>query len=223
LEIIKAYDSLADEESRAIFSSVINYKLSGRMKYLLEAYSTTDEIYSLMPTDKIRRIIDAGAYNGDTAREAKSYFPHLKKVVAIEPDKKNFKKLEKNFGDAANVYLHNCAVSNECGEILFAQNGGRNSYISKNGEKTATVSLDSLDFAPPTFINFDVEGQELQAIEGAKNIIKEHKPKMLISAYHKTDDYTQIVKKVLEIRDDYKVYMRHYKYLPAWDTAFYFV
>ena len=38
-KIVKAYECLADEKSKAIFSSVVNYKLTGRMKYLLECYS----------------------------------------------------------------------------------------------------------------------------------------------------------------------------------------
>ena len=46
---------------------------------------------------------------------------------------------------------------------------------------------------------------------------------MLISAYHKRDDYFAIPLKVYEINPEYKIYMRHYPYVPAWDTSFYFV
>ena len=42
---------------------------------------------------RIKVMVDAGAYNGDTAREAIQHFCGLKKIYAIEPDKKNFKKL----------------------------------------------------------------------------------------------------------------------------------
>ena len=69
----------------------------------------------------------------------------------------------------------------------------------------------------------DVEGEELSAIRGAEDTIFKSKPKMLISAYHRTDDFLKIPNAVLNIRDDYKIYLRHYPYLPAWDTNFYFV
>ncbi len=223
-ELEQVYNLLADEQSKTCFENCVRYRISGKPEYLYECETPISEAYeNILKLTSSEVFYDLGAYTGDTLTQFLEHTGGAKEIHAFEPDRKNFKKLEKNFGDTADVYLHNCAVSNECGEISFAQNGGRNSYIDKNGEKTPSVSLDLLDITPPTFINFDVEGQELEAIEGAKNIIKVHKPKMLISAYHKTDDYTEIVKKVLSIRDDYKVYMRHYKYLPAWDTAFYFV
>ena len=58
---------------------------------------------------------------------------------------------------------------------------------------------------------------------GGENTIKRDKPKMLISAYHKSDDYFAIPLKVYEFNPEYKIYMRHYPYVPAWDTSFYFV
>jgi hypothetical protein len=69
----------------------------------------------------------------------------------------------------------------------------------------------------------DIEGEELSAIKGAENTIKAYKPKMLISCYHKSEDLLEIPKAVLSIRNDYKVYMRHFPSVPAWDTVFYFV
>ena len=69
----------------------------------------------------------------------------------------------------------------------------------------------------------DVEGEEIAAINGGKETILKNKPKMLISAYHRTDHFITIPKAVFEIRDDYKIYIRHFKYLPAWDTNFYFI
>ena len=96
--------------------------------------------------------------------------------------------------------------------------------MSDKGDKIQSASLDDvLNGERATYIKFDVEGMEESAILGAKETIKKYKPKMLVSAYHKTDDYFRLPLLVNEIRSDYKVYMRHYKYLPAWDTQFYFV
>ena len=69
----------------------------------------------------------------------------------------------------------------------------------------------------------DVEGAENLAIEGAKETILKYKPKMCIAAYHRAYDLLELPEKVLSIRDDYKVYLRHFPYLPAWDTNYYFI
>ena len=46
---------------------------------------------------------------------------------------------------------------------------------------------------------------------------------MKIACYHRSEDVFAIVQKVLEIRDDYKIYMRHTRCIPGWDTDFYFI
>ena len=69
----------------------------------------------------------------------------------------------------------------------------------------------------------DLEGGEMAAIVGAKETILAHKPKLQIACYHRTEDYFALPLKVAEIRDDYRLYMRHFKGLPAWDTNFYFI
>ena len=75
------------------------------MKYLVAASCEREDIYSLLPCEKIRTMIDAGAYNGDTAREAKGYFPYLERIYAVEPDTKNFKKLLK-YSEAESEKTH---------------------------------------------------------------------------------------------------------------------
>ena len=73
------------------------------------------------------------------------------------------------------------------------------------------------------FIKFDVEGAEKEAIEGAERIIREKAPALCISAYHRTEDLFAIPLQVKALQPDYKVYLRHSPYVPAWDTQFYFI
>ena len=65
--------------------------------------------------------------------------------------------------------------------------------------------------------------KEANAIKGAKDTILRHKPKMIISCYHRSEDLIEIPKRVTGIRGDYEIYMRHFPSLPAWDTCFYFI
>lgn len=221
----KVYSLLADDLSRKVFENTCRYRISGKIDYLLDCETEPKEAFeSIIKLKNNEVYCDLGAYNGDTIDEFLSFTDGFEKIYAFEPDKKNFKKLNKKYGETESVFLFNSAVSDSSGEINFSLNGGRNSTESVTGESISALSLDdALKGEKATYIKFDVEGMEEKAIFGAEKTILNYKPKMLISAYHKTDDYFKIPLAVNSIRDDYKIYMRHYKYIPAWDTQFYFV
>lgn len=223
--IVDAYNRLADDESRAIFSSVINYKLSGRMKYLLECYSTRDEIYSLMSTEKIQRVVDAGAYNGDTAREMKAYFPSLEDVYAIEPDKKNYKKLLK-YSEAEtdiNVIPINAGAWSESVGSLILSSGNRNSTVvatasfEHTADEVLLETVDNLAKGKIDYIKYDVEGAESEAITGSDNTIRRCEPTLLISLYHRSRDIFEIINRIKKDYPFYKLYLRRLRCLPAWE------
>ena len=167
--------------------------------------------------------MDLGAYNGDTALEFSSVFPDYSKIIAVEPDKKTFKKLLLNTEGLRDIYRHNLCVSDFSGRGFFLMNGGRNSLVG-DGEETDFVTVDDLvGNQNITLIKMDVEGEEAKAIKGAKETILKNKPRLIISAYHRTEDFLQLPKEVLGIREDYKIYMRHFPSIPAWDTVYYFI
>lgn len=214
------YSNLADDISKTTFENILNYKLSGKINYLLDCEVPINETDFLKFENE--NFLDLGAYNGDTVLKFLKDCPDFKEITAVEPDKKTFKKLQKNTENIERLTLINACISNKCGKALFAMKGGRNSSIKDEGIEINAISVDSLQ-KPFSYIKMDVEGEELNAIKGAENTIKLYKPKMLISAYHKTEDLIKIPKSVLKINPEYKMYMRHFSYLPAWDTNFYFI
>ncbi len=222
-EFDKIYSLLADEQSRLTFENIIKYKISGKIDYLFDCESSFDEPYqSILLQSGGERILDLGAYNGDTALEFAERFPNYEKIIAVEPDRKTFKKLTANT-KALKIQCENICISDFTGTGQFAMNGGRNSAVGE-GDKTEFSTVDSLlKGERVTHIKMDVEGEERRAISGARETILKHRPKMIISAYHRTEDFLTIPKAVLKIRDDYKIYMRHFPSLPAWDTVYYFV
>ena len=131
-KILCALNALADDKSRNNFSAILNYKLSGKIEYLRRAIDTKDDMYRILNNHSIRNIIDAGAYNGDTLKEAKLYFGNLKSAVAIEPDARNFKRLTK-YCEAENDFaiktVNGAAWDTDgCGD--FSNSGNRNSSIN---------------------------------------------------------------------------------------------
>ncbi len=221
-ELEWVYGRLADDLSRKTFENLIYYKLSGKIDYLLQCEADLNEPYNSFLHLKNDSFLDLGAYNGDTALEFAERCPNYKEIWAVEPDKKTFKKLLKNTEMLQNFKPFNACISNDCKTVGFKMLGGRNSVLGEGKEEIEAISVDSLSISP-SYIKMDIEGEEINGIIGARSTILKYKPKMLISAYHRTDDLISIPKAVFNIRDDYKLYIRHFSYLPAWDTNFYFV
>ncbi len=56
----------------------------------------------------------------------------------------------------------------------------------------------------------DIEGSEMEALKGAVFNIREYKPVLAISIYHKADDFWKIPLFIKELNKKYKFYIRHY-------------
>ncbi len=66
----------------------------------------------------------------------------------------------------------------------------------------------------------DIEGAELEALKGSERIIREQKPKLAISIYHKAEDFVDIPAWLLALAPEYKLYYRHYS-LYKYETILY--
>ncbi len=223
-DIVRAYGLFADEDSRNAYANIINYKLFGKMRYLTDAFSTKDELYSEISSACIETFVDAGAYNGDTAKEAIEYFPDLREIIAIEPDPKNFKKLEKfsKTVSAPIVKAVNAAVWSSDGAGEFSSSGNRNSSISSTTSyqhkdtDVSLISVDSLGLSPD-YIKYDVEGAELEALIGSHGTIEDARPTLLVSLYHRSRDIFEIPNYLGEKYPFYRMVLRRLKCLPAWE------
>ncbi|MBQ9069861.1 MAG: FkbM family methyltransferase [Clostridia bacterium] len=225
--IIKAYESLADEDSKNAFAAIINYKLFGDAEYLLNCYSDTSEIYKLIGSD-IRCAVDAGAYNGDTVREMLSYFSKLEKVYAIEPDKRNYKKLSRYVEEnllSEKVLSYNAAVWSEDSSGEFKGSGNRNSSVASTAsyevraEEIPLVKIDSAVNEKVDYIKYDVEGAEMEALIGSFGTIEKYRPTLLISAYHRSEDIFSLINYMREKHPYYSLYIRRTMCFPAWEIA----
>lgn len=224
-ELERVYSLLADELSRKTFENTVKYKISGKINYLLACETCKDEPYkSFLKFSDNETFLDLGAYNGDTVSDFMKRVSDFRKIIAVEPDKKSFKRLLGNFGGNGKIRCENLGISSFCGLSGFGMRGGRNSSATVGCDEIVFSTADSLAFDDkPSFIKMDIEGEEVNATVGAKRIISEYRPKMQIACYHRTEDLFAVPKAVLEIRDDYKIYMRHFPSLPAWDINYYFV
>ncbi len=223
-ELCAAMNLLCDSESKRLFSEIVNYKISGDIRYLGTTVAT-DEMYSFLTQKSVRIAIDAGAYNGDTAREMKQYFGNLKKIYAIEPDIRNFKKLLKYSEAETNIEVVpiNAAVAEGDGVTAFSVSGNRNSSISStpsfehaDGE-IKTVALNAVTDEKVDYIKYDVEGAEYAALLGSLEIIKRDRPMLLVSLYHKSSDLYRLPLFLSNELSGYRFYLCRLKCIPAWE------
>lgn len=222
-ELTAVYNFLADETSKKVFSETVLFKLDGNIEHLYSCETEPDEAFqNILKLKKGSSFLDLGAYNGDTVLEFIERVGTFSHITAVEPDKKSFAKLM-NRTQNFDIERINAAVSEHLGTIPFSFKKSRGSGFGGEDE-ISSVTIDFLCQEKSfDYIKFDVEGKELDAILGGENAIKKDKPKMLISAYHKSEDYFTIPLAIKRINPDYKIYMRHYPSVPAWDTNFYFV
>lgn len=235
-ELRRVYDMLADEQSRLVFRECVAYRLDGDISHLFACESDPNEAWSdiLQPSDK-ERLVDLGAFNGDTVAEFLAHTDgRYEHIYAVEPGKKSFARLHTRLGGMDRVDLFNLAAAERTGEIVFNTHGGRNhAAVSPSGsnqlsrtriERLPCDSVDNLlGGETATIIKLDVEGGESAAIEGARRTIERCRPKIQTACYHRVEDYFALPLQVAAIRNDYRLYMRRFRGVPAWDVNFYFI
>ena len=224
-DIEKAYSLLCDEKSKQVFKSIIRFQITGNLNYCFDCETDKDEAFKILKLDENESFLDLGAYRGDTVKEFLHYTKSYEKIVAVEPDKKTFRKLESYCENLKNCTALNNAVWNESTELFFDGNKGRGSSANAKGESVFSVTVDDLreKYGKFTYLNIDVEGSEKEMLEGSKITLQQDKPKICMAVYHRSEDIFALVNKINKINGDYKIYLRHFEYLPAWDTNFYFI
>lgn len=228
------YKMLADEQSKKVFENVIRYKLSGDLKYLKAVETPSDEKYDLLGIGIEETYVDLGAYDGDTLVEfLNETSMQFKKLYAMEPDGKSYRKLKRRLYMISPTLLecYNCGAWSENTTAVFSLRKGRGSRaVSDDGnprhsERIHEVKMMTVDTmlggSEATYIKFDVEGNEGEALRGASETIAAFKPKLNIALYHRSEDMFELPALAAKLNKKYKFYMRHHPYIPDWDTNLY--
>ncbi len=220
-ELRQARELFSDDESKALFDSVIRYRLSGDIRFLSEPVTDPDRVFStLLHPESYRLAADLGAYTGDTALFLLKRAPKLEALLALEPDSRNFGKLCLNTAPTKKVEAHLVAAWNRPDVLPFSQGGGRGIRHSE-GKKAVQVRALPLDFLldgrRPDFIKFDVEGAEREALEGCAGSISAHSPELQVALYHRSEDLFSLPLLLHRLNPSYSFYLRRFPCIPAWD------
>ncbi len=228
-ELDAACALLADERSREVLQGVVEFRRTGRLDILKATEDDREAVMrELLHLDDYRIALDVGAYDGDTARELIALCPRIERIFALEPDRRSFRKLCAYAEGEPRVMPVNAAAWSEQTTLVFDDSGNRNAGVDADGTarrtvEVAAVALDDLiaEGERVDYIKYDVEGSERQALEGSARIIREQKPDLLVSLYHRTEDLHELILQVHRLCPDYRLYVRRYPYVPAWDLNLY--
>jgi FkbM family methyltransferase len=196
------------------------------MKYLPPVFDRTQYFpKGMFEFSRHESYFDCGAFTGDTiAGFLDAVGGSYRHIWAAEPDRSNCEQLAKYVDEAklADVDIINKGIYAYAGKLPFRENGTMLSRISEDAENY--IEVDTIDHitggAPVTYIKMDVEGAELQALKGAEQTIRDHRPVLGISIYHKRRDLIDIPRYIKEIVPEYRFRFRVHKKL-AIDTVLY--
>ena len=227
-ELDAARELLSDEESVSLFDDAVNFRLSGRLEFLLRTEETADSLKSLFAGRHISSIIDGGAFKGDSAAIfAEALSPDV--IYAVEADPKTFVKLSAyaESEKRCKVIPINAALSDKDGEVEYSSSGSRGAGEEGRNRRAKThtakcISLDSY-FADAgiDLIKLDIEGAEAEAISGGTELIKRCDPDMAVSLYHRTDDIFSLIFTVHALLPHHKLFLRRVRCIPMWDITLY--
>lgn len=226
--IRKMLPVLADEESRRVWKVVMECRKQGK-PIPEDCYSERNQ-YFVQDIVRLRDdevFVDCGAYNGDTLQHlcnfAKKQGVSIKKMVAFEPDQENISQLRRNFKNDERICIIPKGVSDGEKMLRFLPDNTRGAFFnlddsaddaSTNERDFIKLPVTALDMqkecADATFIKMDIEGFEMAALRGAREIIRRNHPKLAICIYHSLEDMVEIIEYIHENFPEYDIYVRHH-------------
>lgn len=214
------YDNLSDNRSKLILETYINACISGDDS-IIASLCTEDQYFNDLTKDAaIHCFVDCGAYNGDTAETVEQVYQEtIERIVCFEPDIHNVdeikRKIEKNQLSGKKITIIQKGSWSEQNKLYFSSTGSSSS-ICEDGEYT--IEVDSVDHVmqtlsmPVDYIKMDVEGSELETLQGSIKTIQTDHPICAICVYHKVDDIPVLFHELKRIVSDYpyRFYLRYH-------------
>ncbi len=223
-ELMTVYQLLETDESKEYFASVIVSRIKGEevskinrkdMAYFgMEQFGTgnAEEIF-----------VDCGAFEGDTVEQyvdvKKAVF---KEIYAFEPDQRNWEAMQKRIGvltqkwnlAQSRIHLLKGAAGKQDGSMRLFGNIDQEAVKVREDGEGETVPVYALDSVLKDknigFIKADIEGCEMDMIEGAAGCIRRCRPLLAICIYHQSSDLYKIPAAIKELNSDYKMEIVHY-------------
>src|SRR5262249_39168973 len=169
------------------------------------------DLFSLQPDEVF---VDCGTFDGDTIEEFIARAGVFERIYGFEPDPFNWSALKARVSRlpaAERILLFNKAVGMSTGVALMNACGTIGSSVGNGTVPVEVVALDEvLDAPAPTFLKFDIEGAELEALAGTRRTLAKHSPIVAVCLYHVQDHLWRIPLMISSTCEDYRFFLRCY-------------
>jgi FkbM family methyltransferase len=213
---LRALEGFGDDVSRAHHLQFLAWRRLRQEWTFAGAPVTGDdrffipEVMDILGDDEI--FIDAGAHRGSVIEAfAQRTNGKFRRIVAVEPDAANREKL-KAFLDTTmsgdtRIAIFDCALGSAPGEARFHSGLGYASQISSTGKDAVRIEmLDAL--GPASFLKLHLEGAELEALKGARELLRRDRPVVAATVYHNDDGIWRTPLWLMETLTDYRYLFR---------------
>jgi FkbM family methyltransferase len=233
-DVRRGFDVWEDAASRAEYVAQVRFRLDADFEGLAHPVQHPQYFPSdLFAWSEDEWIFDGGAYDGDTVRALSAIhenrFSHL---LAAEPDPANFEKLMATVAELPReirerVELRQVALGAESRTLHLDATGTASSATSTEASAgTIAVRAETIDALVagrrPTFLKLDIEGFEIDALQGGRETIRRHGPVLAVCVYHRQDHLWKIPLMLRAWRDDYALFLRPHNE-EGWDLVCYAV
>ncbi|TYK65595.1 FkbM family methyltransferase [Colwellia echini] len=213
-----------DEESKNALQRILAFRLAPSSKTYIENDWQVQYFPNDLPLSSVLKrpivMLDCGAFTGDTLPIALSFFKKHKidvsSISLFEPNLNNnvvLQEVIEKFTTPEYLLInYPCGVWSK-NTILNFELGAETSHIvntkSERSVQVPVVSLDAVAYGyQPNLIKMDVEGAEIEAIKGARKIIRQYRPTLAISVYHKASHLWEVAFLINDINPNYNYYLR---------------
>jgi FkbM family methyltransferase len=218
------FGRVREARSKIILRDLLRYRMSADPRYMADyAVRLSDQYFEDFLQLRSEVFVDAGGYDGSTTAEFCARYPDYRRVILFEPSPTNMRDARARLANQRDVEFIEQGLSHEAGTLAFDPDAGSASTVQAGGSlRIDVVTLDGAVGQPVSFIKMDLEGWELNALQGARAHILEDHPKLAVSVYHAAADFWRVPEYILGLRADYDLYLRHYT--EGWsETVMFFV
>lgn len=194
--LIKFLEELGDDDSKQVLCEYIRTIFMDDF-YRLPQLDSNQKYFGNGFVRKLENenFVCLGGSSGDTIFYFLDNYQKFGKIYCFEGDKEQIDFLKHNL------------------KILPMEVGNKIKIIGKFvGNVTANnvIKLDDADVEDVTLISMDIEGMELEALYGGERIIREKRPILALSAYHKKEDILEFFEFISHCYDKYVFFLRKY-------------
>lgn len=198
-KLYKILKELSDDESKETLCEYVRTFFMDDF-YRLNQHPSAEKYFGkgIFTQDVNETFLCIGGSTGDTIFYFLEQYNYYDKIICFEGEPNGFRAL------STNVQVIPNSIRSHIELVPLYVGSGKN----KN-----TISIDEYvedNGIRPTLISMDIEGMEMEALDGLRKLMKTCRPILALSAYHKKEDIISFSEYIAENAGDYSLYLRKY-------------